>query len=68
MRVTSIFLLLSILFVSAVLGEEEAAGEDFKAEFLQGMETGFFLRDSKDGYLEYDCADPSLNNDILKKV
>ena len=70
MRVTSIFLLVSILLFSMVAAEtEEAAkGEDFKGEFLQGMETGFFLRDTKDGHLEYNCMEPSLNSDILKKV
>ena len=32
------------------------------------METGFFLRDAKDGHREYDCPDTSLKNDMIKTI
>ena len=41
---------------------------DFNGDFFQGMESGFFLRDTMDGHREYDCPDPNVDNDSLKKV
>ena len=32
------------------------------------METGFFLRDTADGHREYECPDPSLTSETIKKV
>ena len=32
------------------------------------MESGFFLRDTANGHHEYDCPDPQLNTEALKKV
>ena len=32
------------------------------------MESGFFLRDTIDGHKEYDCPDPSVDSESLKKV
>ena len=32
------------------------------------MESGFFLRDTENGHREYECPDPQLNNDAMKKV
>ena len=40
---------------------------DFNGEFLQGMESGFFLRDTPDGHKEFDCPDPVLHSEAYKK-
>ena len=32
------------------------------------METGFFLRDTPDGHKEYECPEPSIDQDMIKKI
>ena len=66
----AIVLIVSCLLLSTVtLAEQEMnEGMDYQGEFFQGMETGFFLRDTPDGHKEYECPEPSINNDFLKKV
>ena len=55
-----------LIITSSIVAATE--GEDFKGEFFQGMETGFFLRDTPDGHREYDCPDVSLKSDILSTL
>ena len=53
--------LLMMTVVLVVAEPTETEGEDFNGEFFQGMETGFFLRDTPQAYKDYDC--PELNVD-----
>ena len=32
------------------------------------MESGFFLRDTKDGHREYDCPDLQVDQGLIKQV
>ena len=32
------------------------------------MESGFFLRDTKDGHREYDCPDLNVDQTLIKQV
>ena len=68
MKFTSLVLIVSFLLVATVSGEEKVEEDNFKGEFFQGMETGFFMREAKDGHHEYECPDPSLSNEIFNKV
>ena len=56
-----LLLLVSCLLLSSIQADQVMEGEDFKGEFFQGMETGFFLRDQPEGHREYECPDPSIN-------
>ena len=60
---STLLLLLGCLLVSTAFAQD-----DYNGEFFQGMESGFFLRDTENGHREYDCPDATLNNDALKKV
>ena len=42
--------------------------DDFENEFFQGMESGFFLRDTPDGYKEYDCPDIAVDPEQVQTV
>ena len=53
-----------ILCVSVYAEEEAQQGEDFNGEFFQGMETGFFLRDTPQGYRDYECPDLPIDRSI----
>ena len=66
----ALLLIVSCLLLStATLAQQEVNdGQDFEGEFFQGMETGFFLRDTPDGHKEYECPDSSIDQDILKKI
>ena len=44
--VLALFVMATALFGTTIAAESESAGEDFNGEFFQGMETGFFLRDT----------------------
>ena len=57
-----------LLVLTFLLAGTSYAQDDYNGEFFQGMESGFFLRDTENGHREYDCPDPSINNDALKKV
>ena len=59
-------LIIGCLLASVTLAEDE--GIDFKGEFFQGMETGFFLRENPEGHKEYECADPNTSQEVLKKI
>ena len=63
---SALLVLLSCMLATSVLAEDD--GIDYQGEFFQGMESGFFLRDTENGHREYDCPDPILKNDALKKV
>ena len=57
MKVKSSLLLLLVCLISAS-SNTVFAQDDYNGEFFQGMESGFFLRDTEDGHREYDCPDP----------
>ena len=59
--------MLSLLLVA---GQQEMGegGTDFEGDFFQGMESGFFLRDTTNGHHEYDCPDPNSHQDMMKKI
>ena len=61
-------LALTSTFVRAEAEAADDEGVDFKSEFFQGMESGFFLRDTENGHREYECPDSQVDNDRLKKV
>ena len=65
-----IVLIVSCLLLSTVtMAEQEVnGGTDYQGEFFQGMETGFFLRDTPDGHKEYECPEPSIDQDMIKKI
>ena len=44
--VLALFVMAIALFGTTIAAEEDAGGEDFNGEFFQGMEQGFFLRDT----------------------
>ena len=48
--------------------EQEPEGFNFKQDFLNGMESGFFLRNSELGQAEYQCPEVVLtaDNDFKK--
>ena len=52
----------------ATLSFATEEGIDFNGDFFQGMESGFFLRDTQNGHREYECPDPKTDTDALKKV
>ena len=60
-------MLLGCLLATSVFAQD-GEGIDYNGDFFQGMESGFFLRDQENGHREYDCPDPSINVDALKKV
>ena len=62
-----VVLMLSLLLVA---GQQEMGegGTDFEGDFFQGMESGFFLRDTTNGHHEYDCPDPNSHQDMMKKI
>ena len=62
-----ILIIASVCLTSRVVFAQED-GVDFNGDFFQGMESGFFLRDTENGHREYDCPDPKTNNDALKKI
>ena len=62
---STLLLILGCLFASAYAQD---GGDDYNGDFFQGMESGFFLRDTEDGHREYDCPDPSLDVNALKQV
>ena len=66
MKVKSSLLLLLVCLIS--VSSTAFAQDDYNGEFFQGMESGFFLRDTENGHREYDCPDPTINTDALKKV
>ena len=70
MRVQSV--LLSVCALVAIMTSPvkafESEGVDFNGDFFQGMESGFFLRDTQDGHREYDCPDPSIDHDAIKQI
>ena len=68
MKVQSTILFLSFLLASSVFGSESDLGLDYNGDFFQGMESGFFLRDTKDGHREYDCPDPQVDQNALRQV
>ena len=71
MKLQTILLLFScILFTVRAEDDSEASGDgvDFQSEFFQGMESGFFLRDTENGHREYECPDSQVDNERLKKV
>lgn len=55
MKFIQLFFLASVvpLLAMASLEVEEEDELAFDAEFWQGMEAGFFLRNQPDGYLDY---------------
>ena len=66
MRVLNVLgaLVLCLMMVHA----EEEDGSDYAGEFFQGMESGFFLRDTPDGHREYECPDPNLDTEAYAKL
>ena len=58
----------TLLLILGCLFATSFAQEDFNGDFFQGMESGFFLRDTEDGHREYDCLDPQLDVNALKQV
>ena len=58
----------TLMIVCLLLSSLAWAQDDYNGEFFQGMESGFFLRDTANGHREYDCPDPTVNIDALKKV
>ena len=70
MRVQSV--LLSVCALVAIMTSPvkafESEGVDFNGDFFQGMESGFFQRDTQDGHREYDCPDPSIDHDAIKQI
>ena len=61
-------LTLCIVLCGVALAEEEQQGEDFNGEFFQGMETGFFLRDTPQGYKDYECPDLPIDRSIQETL
>ena len=47
-----------LLLMACLLAGTSYAQDDYNGEFFQGMESGFFLRDTENGHREYDCPDP----------
>ena len=45
-----------------------AAQQDYESEFLQGLESGFFLRDKPDGYKDYDCPELVVDKSVMDQV
>ena len=66
-----VVLVVSLLGTSMLVAGQQEMGEsgtDFEGDFFQGMESGFFLRDTVNGHHEYDCPDPVSHQDLLKKI
>jgi len=59
---------ISTLFASANAEAATAEELDFHNEFFQGMESGFFLRDTPDAYKDYECPDLAVDTDKLKVI
>lgn len=58
--------LFTLAFTATQATAEE--GVSFDDEFLQGMETGFFMRNNEEGYLDYECPELILNTSDQKRV
>ena len=57
-----------VLMCALGLLSTRAFADDFEGEFFQGMESGFFLRDTPDGYKEYDCPDVAVDPEMMSTV
>ena len=44
------------------------ASQEFENEFLQGLESGFFLRDKPDGYKDYECPELVVDQAVMDSV
>ena len=66
--VLALFVMATALFGTTIAAEGESAGEDFNGEFFQGMETGFFLRDTPQGYKDYDCPELPVDRDLQETL
>ena len=58
-------LLISCLLSTSVFAQDD---DDFNGEFFQGMESGFFLRDTDNGHREYECPDPIMDTALLAQI
>ena len=71
MKVSASLCLLLVCLMGSVFAQDETkdkSGSDFNGEFFQGMESGFFLRDTENGHREYSCPDPQINTAALRKM
>ena len=57
-----------LLVLTFLLAGTSYAQDDYNGEFFQGMESGFFLRDTPDGHREYECPDPNLDTEAYAKL
>ena len=58
MNLQNLVLLIGCLMMVSVTAEQD--GVDYHGDFFQGMESGFFLRDTENGHREYECPDPQM--------
>ena len=71
MKVKASLCLLLVCLMGSVFAQDDdsdKSGTDFNGEFFQGMESGFFLRDTENGHREYSCPDPQINTDALRRM